>query len=462
MDLDIAHKTLQYAESLGAQHAEVRLQTFSYELIKVDNGILREYSKTLKLGAGIRVLYENKLGFSASNIIDEEELRKAVEKAIASARVSGETHSIPERRAYKESLKSPRRIDPDTVDSEEKVKLVMNVNKVARDLDGIKSSITYLGIERDRRYIITSDGIEVDRDTLMTGMLQYVVAAENGRMERVHEQQSRVGGWEFIKDEDWEEFAQSLSRLAKEAVNAESPPAGKLRAIADPDLIGLILHEAFGHASEGDLVSSGASVLRGKLGSDVASPHVTIIDDGLIEGGYYVPYDDEGNKKTKTYVVEEGKLTSYLTGWAWATKLGTPVTGNGRAQDFSHSPIVRQTNFYMEGGDWSLEELIEELKEGIYLMGRGAGGGQVDTGAGTFTFSVGPSRIVEKGELGPLVRGVTVSGYILETLKGVEAVGKEVKIKTSVFGGCGKEGQMVRVGYGGPNVLIKSITVGGR
>lgn len=453
---------LRHAESMGATLAEVRAQAIVSESVTADNGVLKEFSRTLRAGIGVRVLYSGRYGFSATNTLSKEAVLKAVENAFSAAKASEEEVKLAERPSFKDSAEADVKVDPFTVPEEEKVTLVLNANKAALQVPKIKSAVTILGAFEDFRRVVTSDGTDVTVKATMTGLAQLSVALEAGVMERMRDSEGAVAGWEFMKSRDWASFSKEVSATAAEAVSASTPPAGKFRVIADPRLIGLILHEAFGHALEGDLVYSGASVLAGRLGTQVAAPQVTIVDEGVVNGGYFVPYDDEGNRKGRTVVVEGGVLKSYLTSRATASALGMPVTGNGRAQDFASAPIVRQTNLYMVGGDWSLEEMIEDIEFGLYLTGRGAGGGEVDTAAGTFTFSVGPSRIIRKGELAEMVRGVVVSGMVLETLKGVEAVGKDVKIRTSVFGGCGKEGQTVKVGFGGPHVRIKEVTVGGR
>ena len=459
---DLMDKALKHALKLGPQYVEVRAQEYIYEFVRVDNGVLREYSKNNSAGIGIRVLYDGRLGFSSTNILREEEILRCVEDAISAAKASEDRVELAGREVRSDRKSSKFLKDPEKIPEEDKVKVVMEANKAARFNDSIKSSTTYLGVLKDRRYLTTSDGADLEWYAVMTGLAQVSVAAEAGSMERVHDAKSKVAGWEFIEGFNWGSFTKGISELAKEALRAKQPPAGKLRVIADPDLIGLILHEAFGHASEGDLVGTGNSVLQGKVSKSIASSYVSIVDDGLVEGGYFVPYDDEGNPKVRTVIVKGGVLKHFLTSRVWAKRLGMTVTGNGRAQDFKNPPIVRQTNLYMLSGEWDKDEMIHELGNGLYLTGKGAGGGEVDPSAGTFTFSVGPSRIVRNGELGELVRGTIVSGYILETLKDVEAVGKNTVIKTSVFGGCGKDGQLVRVGYGGPHVMIKAITVGGR
>jgi len=287
------------------------------------------------------------------------------------------------------------------------------------------------------------------------------VARVGAVAERARDSESAIAGFEFIRKRDWGVFASEIDDLAIKAAQATTPKPGVYTAIIDNELIGLLLHEAFGHASEGDTVRAGASVLRGRLGQEVASPLVTIVDDGLVEGGYPVPFDDEGTPKRKTVVVEKGVLKGYLHSRATAHDLGQEPTGNARAQDFTFEPIVRQTNYYMLPGDYRVEELFEDVDYGIYLRARGSGGGQVNPAMGTFTFSVGPSYIVRKGEIAELVRGVIVSGMILETLRAIDAVARDFKVETSVFGACGKAMQRVRVGHGGPHVRTRRIVVGG-
>ncbi|MBO3799162.1 MAG: TldD/PmbA family protein [Thermoproteota archaeon] len=458
---ELAAYGLGTAEKLGATYVEARAQRTNYELVTIDNGVLKEFSKTFSAGLGIRVFYDSRFGFSSTNDLNRESVKEAVEKAISAARVSRKVEKLGEREACKGVFKSSCRKKPEDVSDGEKVSLTLEVNKAGLSLEGVKSAVTRLGIQRDWRYVVTSDGVDLEYESSLLGFGHMSVAFEAGAMERVGDQESAVAGWEFIEGKDWSGFSFSVSKLAKEAVKAPLPPSGRLKAVADPEMVGLILHEAFGHACEGDLVSSGDSILSGRLGSEIASPIVTIVDDGLAEGGYFVPFDDEGNIKRRVMVVENGLLKSFMTGRETASMLNLPVSGNSRAQDFTHFPIVRQTNFFMMPGEHGFDEIIRETREGIYILGRGATGGQVDTASGTFTFSAGPSWMIRNGELAELVRGVVISGSILETLKGVEAVGRDLRITTSAFGGCGKDNQLARVGDGGPHVMIRELIVGG-
>jgi TldD protein len=360
------------------------------------------------------------------------------------------------------TVELPVKMDPDDVPPDVKIKLLLEANKSAVTGSEIKNSSSRLGFLHDIRMFVSSEGTKVKTDITTSGFSQLSVVAANGSMERVPEQRSQCAGFEFIESGDWNTFASEVSQLASKVVVAPMPPPGTYPAILDPELIGLFLHEALGHASEGDLVATKESVLEGRLGDSIASDLVTIYDDGNIEGGYLVPFDDEGVPKTKTTLVEKGRLRGFLLSRDTAPELGLEPTGNARAQNFEHKPIVRMTNVYMQPGDLTFNELVKDIDYGFYIRGRGSLGGQVDVGGGTFTFRAGPSYLIKNGELNHMVRAVTLAGKILETLKTIDAVGRDFTVTTSVFGGCGKDGQMAKVGDGGPHVRLGKLTIGGR
>ena len=456
-------KLVEKAIESGASYADVRYQKRDSEVITVENKMLKSYSSRRHSGAGIRVIVNGALGYASTSDLTKDGLERALNSSIkiAKSMKSGEL-GLGETEANKSNVELTIKEDPFGVPPEEKVSIVMEANKASWIGDGIKSAITRLGITKDFRYFSSSEGAEVYVETCLVGLGHDSVAKVNGVMERVPYSESMCAGFEFIRSRDWNSFTSSISELAIEAAGSKTPPPGTYTVVVDPRIVGLLLHEAFGHASEGDLVASGESVLYGKLDKQVASELVTIIDEGVVEGGYFYPFDDEGVKKRKTIIVENGVLRGYIHDRTSSFQFGVDPTGNGRAQDFENTPIVRQTNYYMQPRDYEFDELIEDIDFGIYVKGMGARGGQVEVGMGTFTFSVGPSKIIRKGELAETVRGVVISGMILETLKTIDAVGKDLLMRTSVFGGCGKMAQSVPVGVGGPHVRVRKMTVGGR
>ncbi|MEE9510172.1 MAG: TldD/PmbA family protein [Candidatus Bathyarchaeia archaeon] len=461
--IDLLESLIGEALKLGASYADVRFQEVESSVITVENSRLKNYGKSALSGLGVRVLVDNALGITSSTILESKHLLEQVRNAVKATRtIAKRTNPIHLRNAtpLRKSAKSSFSKKPDSLSDEEKISLVVDANKSAT-LKGITNRITSLGWFTERRVFKSSEGAEVSLETTMTGLAHSSVAASSGQMEYVSDSRSKCAGFEFILEEDWGLFTEEISKLSLQMVEARSPKPRVYEVVADSDLIGLILHEAFGHASEGDLVATKESVLEGRRGDRIASPQVTLIDEGVVEGGYYLPFDDEGVEKRRQIIVEKGVLKSFLHSRETAYKLGVPSSGNARAQGFGNKPIVRQTNLFMEQGDQSREELLEDIKDGLYICGAGARGGQVNVAMGTFTFRVGPSYAIKSGEIGELVRGVSISGTILETLRSVVAVGEDFAISTSLFGGCGKDGQRVRVGHGGPHVRIKSMMVGG-
>jgi TldD protein len=464
VSIDFGQEVLARALGSGVDEAVVRLQERVYELIVFDSGVLRSYSVSRVVGLGVEVVVNGFVGYAYTSALSRESVKHVVERAAKLAKglsAIGKEARRVKVGGVKAFYRTPFSQDPFGVDSSEKAALVKDLNRVGMDVKGVVSAVTRFACERDRRVVVSSLGAEALSEVLAVGVSHLSVARSGEVMERVLDQKTFIGGYENIRSFDWGSFVEDVSRLAVRASQARAPSPGVYRAVIDNELIGLMLHEAFGHASEGDLVMYKQSVLYGRLGERIAGELVTIVDDGLAEGGYPVAFDDEGVVKRRTVVVDSGVLRSYLTNRQASHELGVDVSGNARAQDITFKPIVRQTNFYMLPGNASVEELFEGVSEGIYLRGKGAMGGQVDPAIGTFTFSIGPSYIVKGGELGELVRGVVVSGNILETLSNVELVAKDLKVSTSVFGGCGKDGQLARVGDGGPHIRVSKIVVGG-
>jgi TldD protein len=456
-------KLLDEAVKLGASYADVRYDIHESELVTAENKRLKAYSSDSLSGTGIRVVVGDSLGFASTSDLAKDNLEKALRCAIKTARVAKGIK--PFLSPVKINVAHDRlniKVEPQDVPPEEKVSIVLDANKAAYTSDDVKSTLTLLGLTKDARLLMSTEGAQVSVESTLVGFAHMSIAQANGIMENVTYFDSACSGFEFIKSKDWLPFCQDLSKIAIEAAKAGTPKSGTYPVVVDPEVLGVVLHEAFGHAAEGDFVANRSSVLHKMVGTQIASEQVTVIDEGVVEGGFYCPYDDEGVKKERTVVVEEGILRNYLLDRHSAEEIGGTSTGNGRAQDFQNLPIVRQTNLYVEAGDYSLEEMIEDVDYGIFVEAKGLQGGEVNPGMGSFTFGVGPSRIIEKGELKDIVKGVVISGSILDTLKTVDAVGKDVKITTNAFGGCGKFGQRAWVGDGGPQMRIKKMTVGGR
>ena len=452
------------AGELGVEFIDVRTQKRYYELIVLDNGVVRDLIITSSLGAGVRVITNGSTGYSSTSIVTRESIREAVFRAYKVAKASKPLSlhvELYKRSTTRDRVTSQYSVDPESIDYAEKIQLLRDMYSVARSVQEISSVILRFGYERDYRVYASSLGDYVEVGSRMIGVSSILTARVEGVYETLYDQESAVAGWEFTKSINWSDWVFERSKLVLEAARAQHAKPGKYDIILDNDMVGLLLHEAFGHATEGDLVMSGSSVLHGRTGEKIASDLVTVVDNGVIKDGAFIPYDDEGTPKRKVYTVRNGVLTGYLHSLSTAATLNCEPTGNARVMGFEHPLLVRQTNTYMEPGDWSIEDLIRDTKRGLYVRGRGARGGEVNTLTGAFTFTSGPSYIIENGEFTRLVKGVMLSGLILETLKNIDAITRDLVVKTSVFGGCGKHDQTVRVGIGGPHVRVRGFIIGG-
>ncbi|MDD3874685.1 MAG: TldD/PmbA family protein [Methanosarcina sp.] len=423
--------------------------------IILDNGKIEEISRNFTKGAGIRALCGGSWGYTS--LEGEIDLKQGVEAAAKLA--FSMNSSTPKEGVELASINSPQvkdlpeiRIDPRDVSIEEKVDLLKSIETSAK-VDGVNSTkVMYLESEFKVEYL-SSDGIECDYELLNVGFAVSAVASENGVYQAGRE--SRFGyGYELFEKENVLELAGKAGNTAVELLNAKTPKGGEMPVILDQELAGVFAHEAVGHASEADLVLEGDSILENRIGEKIASPLITIIDDPTLhEFGYY-PFDAEGAQSRRTEIIKNGIFNSYLHSRETAAKLGgTP--GNCRAQGYS-MPVVRMSNTFVDNGDARFEEMLEEIKDGIYLIG--SRGGQVNTGEGIFQFNAEKGYLIRNGELTELIRDVSLSGKTLEILNHVSLVGNDLKMTA---GRCGKAGQVVPVSDGSPHLAISKALVGG-
>lgn len=423
--------------------------------IILDNGKIEEISKNFSLGAGIRALCGGSWGYTA--VEGDIGLKKGIEAASKLA-ISMNTNT-PKEAIELAAVNPPEitnlpliKIDPRNVPIEEKVDLLKDIEANAR-IKGVNSTkVMYLESEFKIEYS-SSDGMDCEYELLNVGFAVSAVASENGIYQAGRE--SRFGyGYELFEKENVMELAERAGNTAVELLYAKTPKGGEMPVLLDQELAGVFAHEAVGHASEADLVLEGDSILENRIGEQIASPLITIIDDPTLhEFGYY-PFDAEGVQSKRTEIIKDGIFNSYLHSRETASKLGgTP--GNCRAQGYS-MPVVRMSNTFIDNGNAKFEEMLEEIRDGMYLIG--SRGGQVNTGEGIFQFNAEKGYIIKDGELHELIRDVSLSGKTLEILNHVTLVGNDLKMTA---GRCGKAGQLVPVSDGSPHLAISKALVGG-
>jgi TldD protein len=306
--------------------------------------------------------------------------------------------------------------------------------------------------------IVKGDGsLAADRRDYTT-FAAHIVLEKDGALETGYEVRSLLSGLEgFWHGGDAEEIAREALGRGLLMLDAAPCPAGNMMVLMDGTAGGTMIHEACGHGLEADIVQKDFSSFRGKMGEQVASPLVTIIDDASVPGMYgSFQFDDEGTRAQKTVLIADGVLKSYMTDILSARSGGLPLTGNGRRESYQCQPMPRMSNTFVAPGLSDSEELMDRIGKGLLV--KKMGGGEVNPTSGDFVFYVSEGYLIEKGKAGRAVKGATLTGNGPEALKNIVGVGRDLVLDPGM---CGKSAQSVPVTDGQPTILISSLTVGG-
>jgi TldD protein len=347
---------------------------------------------------------------------------------------------------------------PRGVPDEEKLRLVMDLDRAQKTDDRIvNTNSVYADSERVYRMVNTA-GSSLEWDEIRTVVSVQPVAREGSRTEFDFGVESGLAGFELARGTDPNVFAAKAGRGAVSLLSADKPPSGELTVVMDSDICGVIAHEVCGHASEADEVVKKRSFLTGLVGSRVASDNVSLLDDATRPGlTGSIPFDSEGTQASKTYIIRNGVYAGYLHTLETSSIMGVVPTGNGRAQDFNHRVFARMTNTFFGEGDWKNDEIVEDTRNGLYVSK--ATSGMEDVVGGGVQASALKGYLIRNGQLGELVRGMTLTGRVLDMLKTVDAVGNTLGFHG---GTCGKgEEDFVSVSTGGPNMRAKIVVGGG-
>ncbi len=307
---------------------------------------------------------------------------------------------------------------------------------------------------RTVKSIYTSKGTNVKFDKQTCGVRVNLELSFGDKKDQSSVSRASIDFKDIVNVQDY--FKQEIEKNINFVKNAEPVVPGVYTVLMSPLTTGVFTHESFGHKSESDfMVGDPTMKEEWALGKKVGSDILTIIDDGHVTGNGYTPYDDEGNRANKTYIVTEGALTGRLHNTATSTILEEGLTGNARAMNFEFEPIVRMTTTYIEKGTRPLQDIIAEIDNGIYVE-------DIKHGSGMSTFTIAPARAykIENGKITTPVKISVVTGNVFETLGEVDAVSSEFELLSFVGGGCGKMEQWpLPVGFGGPYTRVKRLNV---
>ena len=444
----------------GIDFGDLYFQHIRRESWTVEDGIVKDGAHSIEQGVGVRAISGEKTGFAYSDDINAQALIEAAGSARAIAR-SGTTHAsrtlVP---ANARSLYAG--VDPiDAIGNEDKVEALRRLDRLLRASDPrVQQVMVGMSGGVDTVLVARSDGVLAADVRPLVRLNVQVIVEQNGRRESGYAGGGgRYSYEELLADGKPEAWAREALRQALVNLEAIDAPAGVMPVVLGSGWPGVLLHEAVGHGLEGDFNRKGTSTYAGRIGQRVASPGVTIVDDGTLQGRRgSLNVDDEGTTTNCTTLIEDGVLVGYMQDTLNARLMGMQPTGNGRRESFAHLPMPRMTNTYMRAGTHDPEEMIRSVKRGLYAVN--FGGGQVDITSGKYVFSATEAYLIEDGRITAPVKGATLIGNGPETMQKVRMVGNDLALDEGV-GICGKDGQSVPVGVGQPSLLIEGITVGG-
>ena len=458
LDQDQALSTLRAATD-GAEDGELFLERRRSEVLTFDDGRVKTASYDASEGFGLRAVKGDVSGYAHSTEISEAALKRAAATARLAVGDGGgvlaEAPAPTNRRLY---------TDEDPMAGAEfpvKIETLREIDAFARDLDPRIVQVTAtLAASLQEVHILRPDGTLVSDTRPMTRLNVSVIVEQEGRREAGgHGGGGRVGLDGLLEPAHWQSVTREALRIALVNLDAVPAPAGQMDVVLGSGWPGILLHEAVGHGLEGDFNRKGSSAFSGLVGTQVAAKGVTVVDDGTIpDRRGSITVDDEGTPSTRNVLIEDGVLVGYMQDRQNARLMGVSPTGNGRRESYAHTPMPRMTNTIMEGGNATRDEVLGELKDGIYAVG--FGGGQVDITNGKFVFSCTEAYRVEGGKIGAAVKGATLIGDGPQAMKQIRAVANDMAMDPGI-GTCGKAGQSVPVGVGQPTLLIGGLTVGG-
>jgi TldD protein len=437
--------------------AEVFAEDSTSSSALLDDRKVEELSSGRSRGAGIRVIEGETTGFAHTADLSEAGLLAAAEAAAAVARQGGgqaRTVALGPSSAHTRGARTL----PGSVDKATKLELLMRADEAARATGGAISQVQVgCGDSRRRVLIANSDGRLAEDEQIRTRFSVTCVANGDTGLQTGFESLARTEGYEIFERHRVEDLAQTAATRALTKLAARPAPSGELPVVLAGGSGGILFHEACGHGLEADHILKDASVYTGQVGQLVASPLVTLVDDGTVWGEWgNFAVDDEGYAPARNVLIEDGVLTDYMWDWLRARKEGRQSSGNGRRQSYQHLPMVRMTNTYLLAGTEKADEIVAQTPSGVYI--KKLGGGQVNTATGDFVFGTTEAYLIENGHITEPLRDANLIGNGPEVLRRIDAVADDFDMTP---GTCGKDGQSVPVGCGQATLRITGVTLGG-
>jgi len=452
-------RVLSAGMSRGADFAEIFVEDKRSSSALLDDGKVEELTSGRDRGAGIRVVVGDSTGFAHTSDLTESGLLAAAEAAAAASREGSGTTRVVDLDRVDAPSPNVVRVQPADVAKARKVELLLQADESARGADGAITQVSARYADSTRRILVAnSDGVLAGDDQVKTLFSVSCVASGDAGMQTGRESVGRTVGFELFDEYDVAELAARAAGRALTKLAARPAPSGEMTVVIGPGGGGVMFHEACGHGLEADLVNKGASVFAGRVGEQVASPLVTLVDDGTMGGEWgCFAIDDEGRPAQRNVLIQDGVLVDYMWDALRARAEGRASSGNGRRQSYQHLPMVRMTNTYLLGGTSTPDEIVADTPSGVYIAH--LGGGQVNTATGDFVFGMTEAYLIEDGRITEPLREGNLIGNGPAVLSAIDAVGNDFAMGSP--GTCGKDGQGVPVGDGVPTLRAHGLTIGG-
>ena len=450
----------QVKNTISADYFEIRLQEGVGNRIHYRGEQLESIGETCALGGSVRVLVDGRWGFASFNNIAE--IKRYAQMACAQAQAAVDatgkgTDIVGSLPPVLTDIHEGSGIDFVDIGLEEKHHLAKSYNDILLAQNGITSTSVSYSDRCTKHIFCNSEGSEITTVSRFCGLSLSAQARIGSNVQNAYHSVGDLRGFEIVKN--LEPFCESVCKRALDQLNAKAIEAGTYDVILDPKLAGVFIHEAFGHLSEADFIHENpdfAALME--LGRVFGPSELNVVDDPTLENeaGSYC-YDSQGVKAQRVKLIDNGILAGRLHSRETAAHMNEETTGHGRAINYSHTPIVRMSNTFIENGSSHFEEMLASTENGLYA--KGSLGGQTNTEM--FTFSAEEGCIINAGKRGAARRDIVLTGNVFETLKNIELIGNDCTIYGGM-GGCGKGGQSpLRVSCGAPHIKIKNVVIGG-
>ena len=439
----------------NARYVEVRLEQSEGTGLVYRGQELEEVSKSSGVGGSVRALAEGGWGFACFN--DLSHLKDKVTAAVSHARhVGGEAISLAEVEPHKDIVEPVVAENPQIIPLSEKKRVLDEYVETILGVPEVQTCTVGYGDGYRKTVFANSEGAYIQQERVDVSMRMTAMARHDGDVQQAGMSLGSLGDFSFARSLHQE--AEELARRAVELLKAPKVKGKEYTVVLDPVLAGVFIHEAFGHLSEADHVYENDRLREiMHMGRRFGRPHLNVVDGAAVSGlrGSY-KYDDEGTPASRTYLIREGVMVGRLHSRETAAKMGEAPSGNARAINYRFPPIVRMTNTYIEPGNATFQDLIADVKEGVYA--RNWYGGM--TSMEMFTFSAGEAYMIRNGKVAELLRPVMLTGNLFTTLENLDAVANDLDMNQG--GGCGKGGQSpLPVSNGSPHIRIRRCLVGG-